>query len=308
MAGSQPSKGADPPQQLLLAEPGRLIENYGTLCRMLYRFNPQLPYAVLNTNSRSIERYCRTVRLVLAATLTLAGLLVGLAGYVLFHLPLYIVIASAAVASISVGFPVFLVTASWLPSAIYRNRGSILEAKFLPFATSLALLLQSGMKLSDAFRYMYAKLVHELPEFRVELEYINSNIELGRPLDRILVEAASITPSPSLKALFLSLSRAARMGLHATTIVQHAIRNYLSTYAMLAEKTATSLGFIFEIYVAAGLIVPIMVGIMALLTAIYPIMGISMEALIVVSTFILIPIVSAITLVAADSAMSKLRL
>lgn len=299
----------DPPaQHLLLVEPAALMKSQGRLCRILQSLNPQLPYAVLNSNSRSIPRFCRTAKAVLVATLAVSAGLVAFVGWRFFHLPLYLLAASAAVAAVAIGLPVYLAAASSLPVAMYKSRGTVLEAKFLPFATSLALLLQSGLQLSDALRYMYEKLLRELPEFRVELDYIKSNLDLGRPLDRILVEVAMITPSPSLRALFLSLSRAARMGLHAATIVQHAIRNYLSTYMMLAEKTATSLGFLFEIYISVGLIIPIMVGIMALLTAIYPITGISMDALIVASTFILIPVVSAFALVSADSIMSRLRL
>ncbi len=294
----------------VLPDADTLARLEGRVCRLLSAIVPQLPYVVLGGGvASSVAGFCRAAGIGLAATLA-GGYAAALAAFTLLTpwlgLPTAAWLAAAAVAGVML--PLYLALAAGVPMAVYRSRGSTLEARFLPFAMSLALLLTGGLKVSDALRYMRERLLRDLPEFRIELEYIASNLEMGRPVDAVLIEAARLTPSPSLRALLLSLARAARMGLHAATVVEHSIRTYLSTYAILVEKASTSLGFLFEVYVVLGLVVPIIVGIVALLMAVYPVLGLSVEAVIVASMFALIPLVSVAVLVAADAVMSRLRI
>ncbi len=281
-----------------------------SICKLLASLNPELPYAVLGSGlAKSVETYCSTVKAMLF-TLPVMGSIIAyfILRMLALDIPFYVLAAASVAAGTAVMMPLGLAIAVAMPTAMYRSRGSVLEAKFLPFAMTLALLLSGGLSVADALKTLRERFARELPEFRIELDYIGSNLELGRPVDQVLTEAALLTPSPSLRALLLSLARAARMGLYAPMLAEQSIRNYLSTYAVLVEKASTSLGFLFEIYITLGLVVPILIGITALLMAIYPALGISVHALLALSLFVLVPVVSAFTLIAAESVMSKLRI
>jgi hypothetical protein len=293
-----------------MPEADGLARSEGFLCRLVSSITPQLPNVVLGGGlAKSVTGFCRAIRWGLVITLSLGFVLLLIILVNLFPrlgLPLAAAVSALSVATVLL--PLYLALAASLPTLVYKNRGSTVEARFLPFAMSLALLLSSGLKISDSFHYMRSKLIRDLPEFNIELDYIDSNISMGRPLAVVLMEAAMLTPSPSLRALLLSLSRAARTGLNASILVEHSVRSYLNTYAILVERASTSLGFLFEVYVVSGLIVPIVIGVTALLAAVAPIPGLSMELLILLSMFVLIPLVSVIVLIIADSIMSKLRI
>jgi len=62
-----------------------------------------------------------------------------------------------------------------------------------------------------------------------------------------------------------------------------------------------------EIYVAISLLIPVLIGSLAMIFLIYPIGGISFEAIMFLSTFILIPVSSLVIAVLADVAVSRFR-
>ncbi len=83
--------------------------------------------------------------------------------------------------------------------------------------------------------------------------------------------------------------------------------NYISRYVILVEKTVNDLGIMMEIYLALALLIPILLGSVAVLFLLNPVSGISFEAMMFLTIFIVIPIISVAILVIVDSIVSKLR-
>ncbi len=284
-------------------------EARGLFCRFVASLNPAFPMIVLGSGiARSFQGYCRGVELAGYAITAGVAIVYGFLAYFVLGAPLLFVVVSSLTVALAIVLPLFLALAYGLPVAAYNSRGSRLEAKFLVFAMAVSTLLAGGAKVTEALMTVAREFREELAEFTIELDYVASNLGLGRNPDIVLEEAARLTPSISLKNLFSGLAKAVRTGTQPLTVVEEIVEIYLSNYELLIDKATTSLGAVFEAFVSIALLVPVILGIMGLLFAIFPLAGIGFEPMMSLVTFILVPIVSAAVIVVADTIMSKLRL
>jgi flagellar protein FlaJ len=85
------------------------------------------------------------------------------------------------------------------------------------------------------------------------------------------------------------------------------VDRYVTRYSIRVERSVEALNMFMEVYVAVALLIPILVGSTAALLIIYPLAGISFEALMVLTTLILVPVSSAAIVVLADVIVSRVR-
>jgi len=216
-------------------------------------------------------------------------------------------IAAAIVVAIAIALPLSFAIAMFLPMLVYSNRRSILESKFPLLAMTLSLLLAAGSGIAKTFEELEKRFLEELRFFDLEIYMVNSMIRIGIPIDEALRRVAEITPSLSVKELFTGLASVARVGGDPATVVNSIMNNYISRYAILVEKTVNDLSIMMEIYLAFALLVPILLGSVAVLFLINPMAGISFEAMMFLTIFIVIPVISVALLIIVDSIVSKLR-
>ncbi|HID80516.1 MAG TPA: hypothetical protein EYP48_02230 [Ignisphaera sp.] len=139
------------------------------------------------------------------------------------------------------------------------------------------------------------------------MQMVNSLIRIGIPIDEALHRVSSITPSLSVRELFVGLASVARVGGDPATIVNSIMANYIGRYGILVEKTVNDIGIIMEIYLALALLIPVILGSVAVLFLLHPIPVLSFEALMFLTIFILIPVASITILIIVDAMVSKLR-
>ncbi len=302
--GFQRLSSAEPPAGVprpLLVEPG------SRLARLLLALNPGLAREVMGSGlAGSLEGYASTVGLLLAAAAAAAGLGVGVYAYASGASPAEALVASAL--AVVAAASLVLAVAIELPRVAYRNRGAVLEPRFPLFAAGLAARLAAGSTLSGALLDMYERELGDLPEFRVELEYIASGLRAGFEPSAVLEGAAWLTPSPSLRGLFASLASASRAGTGLADVVDSLVREYLFNVEGQVDRVVNSLGALLELFVAASVMVPVALGVLGLLLMFQPLPMLSFRAVAFLVTFILTPMVAAATIVIADSIVSKVRL
>ncbi|MCS7128054.1 MAG: type II secretion system F family protein [Sulfolobales archaeon] len=255
--------------------------------------------------SSSIDKYIRVVSSIsLAATvaggLTSSYLLIVLTGDVLISYMAGLAISIATFLA-SIAFSI------WIPAAKYSSRGSLLEAKMPIFLSHLSLLLASRIDVNRAFIELEG-LLKDLRIFDVELLLINSLTSTGVPLSEALVAAAQVTPSPTMKELFLGLTSIAKAGGDPMPLLNSMMESYVSRYNMRVERAVGDLAIILEFYVAFSILLPIVLSSLALLFTIQPIHGLPFELLLFISVFVLAPIMLLSTMIMADAIVSKLRL
>ena len=256
--------------------------------------------------SSSLDRYARISSL----CIFLAMVGTGIASLILMYRyveDIIISIATCILVSICVAFPLSLAIAIAIPSFAYSNRRSLLEAKFPLLAMTLSLLLASGVGISKAFNELEKRFIEELKYFDLEIQMVNSLIRIGIPIDEALHRVSSITPSLSVRELFTGLASVARVGGDPATIVSSIMANYIVRYGILVEKTVNDIGIIMEVYLAFALLIPVILGSVAVLFLLHPIPILSFEAIMFFTIFILIPIVSITILIIVDTMVSKLR-
>ncbi|HID40814.1 MAG TPA: hypothetical protein EYP33_01515 [Pyrodictium sp.] len=277
------------------------------LARLGERFNPDLRYHVVGSGlSSSLERYTLAYLAVMAIVVSSVAMTAWIALYL--RLGVQPVIASiAALGAAFVSFVLMLALYIAIPAVAYRNRGGRLEPRFLLFAEALATKLLAGAGLAESFMRLYEKELKELREFRIELEYIASGIKAGIPVETVLEEAARITPVYSLRRLLAGLSAAARTGTGVNEIVSSSIIEYLYGLEVEIEKLSSSLGAILEVFVAVSVMLPVAIGVVGLLLVFQPIPGLSFDSLLFLSTFILVPMMSAAVIAIVDSMVSRIR-
>ncbi|OWJ55546.1 type II secretion system F family protein [Pyrodictium delaneyi] len=275
--------------------------------RLGERFNPDLRYHVLGSGlSSSLERYTLAYLVVMVIVVSSVAMIVWIALYL--RLGVQPVIASiAALGAAFASFVLMLALYIAIPVVAYKNRGGRLEPRFLLFAEALATKLLAGAGLAESFMRLYEKELKELREFRIELEYIASGIKAGMPVETVLEEAARITPVYSLRRLLAGLSAAARTGTGVNEIVLSSITEYLYGLEVEIEKLSSSLGAILEVFVAVSVMLPVAIGVVGLLLVFQPIPGLSFDSLLFLSTFILVPMMSAAVIVIVDSMVSRIR-
>ncbi|MFP3309950.1 MAG: type II secretion system F family protein [Acidilobus sp.] len=277
------------------------------LCGLLRRLSSNIDYLVIGSGmARGLREYCaRRVTLILVSMTLLLPLL---AAPVAVKLRLGAALEALLIASAAAtGFMASLGLAVGLPAFSYTSRADYLEAKFHVFASTLASLLAGGQNLSEALEGL-ARYADDLKEFKVEINYITLMTSLSQDPTFILSELAKITPSSSLKTLADSLAKGVATGSDLLSIVRYQLETYTSYYYSLVDKVTASVGSLLEMFLSIGMIMPIMVTIMGILFSVYPIHGISFVSLVVLAIFILMPILSFMTVVLIDNQVSKVKL
>ena len=206
------------------------------------------------------------------------------------------------------GWALGLAVALLIPQLLYRNRVARLEPRFPLLASSIAARLYAGMTVSQALLDVYERDLQDLPEFRVELEYIASGLRAGVETWRVLDEAARITPSPSLRGLLASLAAASKTGAGVDQIVDAMLREYLFNVEGQVDRVVSSLGALLEFFVAASVMLPVAIGVTGLLLLFQPVAGLSFNLILFVTTFIAVPAVAAAVIIIADSTVSRVRI
>lgn len=277
------------------------------LAKLGERFNPDLRYHVVGSGlSSSLERYTLAYLVVMAIVVSS----IAITAWIVLYLRLGVQPVIASIAALGAAFASFVLMLALyiaIPAVAYRNRGGRLEPRFLLFAEALTTKLLAGAGLAESFMRLYEKELKELREFRIELEYIASGIKAGIPVETVLEEAARITPVYSLRRLLAGLSAAARTGTGVNEIVSSSITEYLYGLEVEIEKLSSSLGAILEVFVAVSVMLPVAIGVVGLLLVFQPIPGLSFDSLLFLSTFILVPMMSAAVIVIVDSMVSRIR-
>ncbi len=277
--------------------------------RLGLSLNHDLEYHVLGSGiARSLDSYTTMFTIIIVLLSTVLPALLASYFYTARHFPLQAAIVLGIGFAFSfavIGLALYIM----LPSTAYKGRASKLEPRFLSFASALATRILAGSGIAAAFIELWEKEREELREFSIELEYIASAIRAGIPLDKALSEAAKITPSPSLKSLLGGLAAAAKTGSSIEEVIDTVVSEYLYASESYVENLSSSLGALLEIFVAIGAMLPVAVGVVALLFAIQPPRTplLSFDNILFISTFILIPATSAAIAVMADSMVSRIR-
>ncbi len=283
----------------------RKLPRQGFLCRLMIRFRSNLENLIIGSGtSVSLDRYCDRVVMPMSAgipaALAVIGFLVGLRGGV------YPALAVAVVAAL-LGLVLAFVMAVFMPAFRYSSRGDVLEAKFHTFASTLAFLVAGGESLAQALTEL-VKYREDLREFSVEIDYLHRSVSLGQDPAEVLRRLSEITPSRSVQVMAESLAKAIETGSDPLSVIRYQLETYTNYYYSLVDRISSTIGTLLEMFLALGLLLPILVTIAALLFAAYAIKGLSPMSMIVLAVFIVLPIVSAMTVVLVDNQMSKLKL
>jgi flagellar protein FlaJ len=105
-----------------------------------------------------------------------------------------------------------------------------------------------------------------------------------------------------------SLAKAVETGSDPLSVVRYQLETYINYYYSLVDRVSATVGSLLEMFLTVGLILPILVTIAALLFAAYAVKGLSPMSLVTLAVFIILPIVSMMTVVLVDNQMSKLKL
>ncbi|WFO75560.1 type II secretion system F family protein [Desulfurococcaceae archaeon MEX13E-LK6-19] len=282
-----------------------LLVEANPVARFLRRYEV-LERAILGSGiSRSPDRY------IIFTSWTVLGLIAYSFLFTLFLfsriVPLWLSLLIAIYITGFIVTPLSLALAIGIPLLVYKNRGSKIETKFMILALYLTSLLAGGMTISEAFRELATTHKEELVYFDVELRLINYRLRIGEPVDKVLDDVARITPSPSLRELFQSLAAASRVGSATLDIVNTAVAGYLERFNIRLDKEVNSLNITLDSYVTVAMTTPIIIGAMALLYAMSGEFGQYMQ-IVMLTTFVLLPLFSIVTLIMADSIASRMRL
>ena len=269
------------------------------------RLKPNIENLVIGSGtSASLDKYCDRVvapaSVGLPAALAVIGFLIGLRGGV------YTAVAVGAVLGL-IGVPLTVLLAAYMPAFRFSSRGDVLEAKFHTFASTLAFLVAGGESLAQALTELH-KYREDLKEFSVEIDYLYRSVSLGQDPAEVLRRLSEITPSRSVQVLAESLAKAVETGSDPLSVIRYQLETYINYYYSLVDRISSSIGTLLEMFLSLGLLLPILVTIAALLFAAYAIKGLSPMSMIVLAVFIVLPIVSAMTVVLVDNQMSKLKL
>lgn len=283
---------------------------YRTVYNIFYGFYKSLDidrFVIGSGFSSSLEKYISIVfKLIIFTTIiTLFFLIVFFYG--LYKLSLWLCILIAFAINLTIVLPLFIVFSIVLPRFMYFNRGSVIESKIPIFLSITAFLSSAGLSLQEIFSKIIIFLGDNYKFFYVELDLIKSYIQIGIPLNETLKTVASLTPSQTFREFLLGLSSLSVVGGDIGSFVRSMFDRYVSRYELKIERAVNALNIYMEIYVAISLLIPVLAGSMAVLFVLSPIAGISFEAFMILITFILVPIPSALIVVLADAIVSKLR-
>ncbi|RLI01622.1 hypothetical protein DRO31_06080 [Candidatus Bathyarchaeota archaeon] len=285
-----------------------LLEIFGKINiveRFLRRYE-FLEYMVIGSGlASSPDKYVRTASLVIYTVLALSSVIIGFVLSV--RIGVILSIGIAVYVAFLVILPLSLAIALAIPSLMYRHRGASIESKFMILALYLSSMLAGGATLSNAFHELATTYIDSLKPFALELKLINSKLSIGEPVDRVLDYVARLTPSSSLRELFQALAAASRVGVAIVDVVNTVISGYLDRFGVFLEKETDSLAILFDSYTTIAMTVPIIVGTAALL---FTFIGGLQQYLQIIAfvSFILLTIISIVTLIIADAIASRLRL
>jgi len=272
---------------------------------LIYKYRALEPLVIGGGLSSSLDEYARKSSTAIFVAVVVSSILafLGLRSY----LPLPLAIAASIGIGLGTVLPASLSAALTIPAVMYRNRGAVLEAKFPSLALVMSLLLASGLGLSRAIEMLYEKHLGMVKHFSIEIGLLRSYIRVGVPLDEALTRVARITPSDSLRELFLSLASAIKTGGDLGETVSAAMREYLDRYGVRVEKTVNDIGIVMESYLAICMLLPLLMGVLSVLFMMMPIGMLNFQTIMFVTVFVLVPLFSLGALVIVDSMVSKLR-
>ncbi|MEB3859825.1 MAG: type II secretion system F family protein [Desulfurococcales archaeon] len=191
--------------------------------------------------------------------------------------------------------------------SLHYTRGERMESRFHAFAGVLGTLLSAGMPVEEAFREIESRYMEELAPFRREVAWINRLVSLNVPMRDALQWVASRTPSPSLSGLLYSLSETYRTGASMADVVWGELSSHLSDLALKVDRAVTSIGGIIESFVTLAVLLPTLTGVLAMLAAFGPLLGLGLEALIAVTSLLIVPLVSVFVAVISDWIVGRVR-
>jgi len=223
-------------------------------------------------------------------------------------LPLLASLVAATTISLLVVLPLAMAVTIYLPAVVYKNRGEILESRAIHLLTALSLLAASGQTIYDVFKSLPRVLGRNYKLFSVEIDLATSLMAAGAPVDEALRSAARVTPSSTLKELFLSLSSLASIGTGIVGLTHGLTERYVVKHGLRIERGVEALNVYMEIYAAIAFLLPMLAGSFAALIMLAPVaVGISFDAFMALVTLILVPMASAIVIVMADVVVSRVR-
>jgi len=256
----------------------------------------------VSTNYESyIERASQAILIALIVSATLIFIALSRS------LPLLLAIAVAVASALFVALPLYMALAIYIPITLYKNRGETVESKAIELLTALSLLVASGQTFYRVLESLPRVLGRDYKFFSIEIDLVASLLRVGTPVADALRRVAKVTPSPTLRELFLSLSSIIGVGGNIAQVVWSLTERYVTRYSIRIERSAETLNTYMEIYVAIALLIPSLIGSMAALALIAPIAGISFEALLTLTTLILVPVASIAIVVLADVVVSRVR-
>lgn len=263
-------------------------------------------YVIGSGISSSIERY-----FIVASRYTLIAILIAIFTTLLYthysiklsplHSILLVVVISLLMLPTSIEFTLVL------PRILYSNRGSTIEPKAILLLSAIALLLTGGQSIQSVIENLPKTLGKDYRYFSIEIDYVKSITRLGTPLDVALMRAAEITPSPTVRELLSTLASILNIGGDTPSIIRLQLDRYIARYEIDVEKAVENLNVYMEIFVALALLIPVLIGSIAILALLYPLAGISFEYIMFLSSFILLPLSTAIVIVLADTIVARIR-
>ena len=299
MAASRNQSGARAKQYL--SRLARLINK--PIYNLIYNFKPNLSNIVIGSGiSPSYEKYAKTTSTIITIIMILTGILLPISLYRKLGV---LAIILGFIVPISIILPIGIALTIQIPIIMYRNRGSILEAKFPLFIAILATLTSSGAPLYVVFKELEHR-IDILKPFALEIGLLNSLISLGYKTDEALMRVARITPSKSLRETLISLRPVSRIGGNPYTVVSSVFRRYNDEYRLRVEGVVNTLGMLMEIFVASALLIPITLVTMAILVAIIP--GSFSTQMLIMALILTTSVASVAILIISDTIVSRMRL
>lgn len=284
------------------------LKPFEFLIYSIYRYiDPKLEIYVIGSGiSPSINRYVYISSLAMLVSLIAVFIISSIYTIYVFGIAIPIAITASAILSIATIFLVLAMVIA-IPRIMYSNRSRILESKAILLLMAISLLSASGLDIYSVFERIPNILGESYKYFSIEIDRARYMVRAGIPIDKVFSDIARITPSQILRELFSGLSSFSRVGGDLGKVVEGVLTRYISRYELEVERIANTLSVYTEIYVAISLLIPVLIGSLAMIFLIYPIGGISFEAIMFLSTFILIPVSSLVIAVLADVAVSRFR-
>jgi len=241
--------------------------------------------------------------------------LITIISSIVIQIPLYILILKRSVfISIISSFLISFVTIPLLalslmiliPPMMYKNRGFKLEARFPRLALFLSSILASGVSPTKALLDLCE--FREMLYFDVEFEIIRNGIMFGKDISEVLDYVASITPSRSLATLLIALANVERSGRNPLPIVSHILDSYLVEFRSRIEEAVNYMGILTEAFIIVSLVLPIIVSVFAVTTALMPAAFLNSYALLSLTSFIIVPVSALMYYIAIDYVASGVQI